>query len=139
MADENVKLIRRLFDEFGWSPAGIEEASRAGLVASDVELDFSALYLDGPVVHGLEDWRRGFAETVPWGGSVRFEPERFFDVDDERILIFMRVTAQGEGSGIPVENRVAHEYTIRDGVLVRWKGYADRSEALKAVGLSEQQ
>jgi hypothetical protein len=126
-----------MFDEFGWSPGGIESASRAGLVVPDVELDFSALYLDGPVARGLDVWRRRFANSVPWGGSVTFEPERFFDVDDERVLIFMRITARGEGSGVPVENRVAHEYTIRNGVLVRWKGYMKRSEALEAAGLRE--
>ena len=137
MSRENVDLIRRMFEEFGWSPAGIEKASQAGVVSPDIELDFSALYLDGPVVRGFEEWRRGFANTVPWGGSVAFEAERFIDVDDERVLIFMRVTAQGVGSGIPVENRVAHEYTVRDGVISRWKGYADRSEALQAAGLRE--
>jgi hypothetical protein len=52
-------------------------------------------------------------------------------------LIFMRITARGEGSGVPVENRVAHEYTIRNGVLVRWKGYMKRSEALEAAGLRQ--
>ena len=137
MSQENVDWIRRMFDEFGWSPAGIEEASRAGLVAPNVELDFSALYFDGPVVRGLEEWRRAFADTAPWGRSLTFEPERFFEIDDERVLVFMRVTARGEGSGVPVENRVAHEYTIRDGVLARWKGYADRSQALEATGLRE--
>ena len=137
MSQENVDWIRRMFNEFGWSPEGIAAAGRAGLVVPDVELDFSALYLDGTVVRGLEEWRRTFADSVPWGRSVTFEAERFFDVDDERVLIFMRVTAQGEGSGVPVENRVAHEYTIRDGVLARWKGYSDRSEALEAAGLRE--
>ena len=137
MSQENVNLIRRMFEEFGWSPAGIEEAGRAGVVAPDIELDFSALYLDGPVIRGLDEWRNGFANAVPWGQSLTFEPERFFDVDDERVLIFMRVSALGEGSGVPVENRVAHEYTVRDGVVSRWKGYADRSEALEAAGLQE--
>ena len=68
---------------------------------------------------------------------MKIEPERFFDVDDERVLVFMRVTAEGEGSGVPVEMRNAHEFTILDGVFVRWKGYADRTEALKAAGLRE--
>jgi ketosteroid isomerase-like protein len=137
MSRENVHLVRRMFEEFGWSPSGIEKASEAGLVAPDIELDFSALYLDGPVVRGMKEWRQVVANAVPWGASVTFEPERFFDVDEERVLIFMLVRAQGEGSGIPVEIRVAHEYTVRDGVVSRWKGYADRSEALKAAGLSE--
>jgi hypothetical protein len=74
---------------------------------------------------------------LPWGGSLTLEPERFFDVDDERVLVFVRVTAEGEGSGAPVEMRDAHELTIRDGVFVRWKVYADRAEALEAAGLEE--
>lgn len=137
MSQENVDFVSRMFDEFGWSPAGIEAASRAGLVAPDVELDFSDLYLDGPVVHGMDDWRERFVGSVPWGQSLSFEAERFFDVDDERVLIFMLVRAQGEGSGVPVEIRAAHVFTIRDGVLARWKGYSDRSAALEATGMEE--
>jgi hypothetical protein len=48
--------------------------------------------------------------------AIHFEPERFFDVDDERVLAFVRVSATGEGSGAPVEIRAAHEITVRDGV-----------------------
>ncbi len=51
------------------------------------------------------------------------------------MLGFVRVTAEGEESGVPVEMRDAHEFTIRDGVFVRWKVYADRTEALEAAGL----
>jgi hypothetical protein len=65
------------------------------------------------------------------------EPERFFNVDDERVLVFIHGTAQGEGSGVPVEIRDAHEYAIRDGAFVLLKVYADRAEALKATGMSE--
>ena len=76
MSRENVHLVRRMFEEFGWSPSGIEKASEAGVVAPDIELDFSALYLDGPVVRGMEEWRQVFANAVPWGASVTFEPEQ---------------------------------------------------------------
>jgi hypothetical protein len=74
---------------------------------------------------------------MPWGRSVKIEPERFFDVDDERVLVFVYVTAEGEGSGVPVAVRNAYELTIRDEVVVRWKVYADRTRALEAAGLSE--
>jgi ketosteroid isomerase-like protein len=136
MSRENVDIVRRAFAEFGLSPTGVEEAARAGLVALDAEFDLSAVYPDGPIVRGLEAWR-DYADSLPWGRSLKFEPERFFEVDDERVLVFMHVTAEGEGSGIPVERRTAHEYTIRDGAVVRVKGYADRIEALEAAGLSE--
>jgi ketosteroid isomerase-like protein len=136
MSQENVEIARRALAEFGASPAQIEEAARAGLLAPDAELDFSALYPDGPIIRGLEA-RRGFVDSVPWGRSLKLEPERFFDVDDERVLVFMHATAEGEGSGVPVENRSAHEFTIRDEVVARVKVYANRAEALEALGLAE--
>jgi ketosteroid isomerase-like protein len=135
MSQENVDLVRRAYAEFGL-PAGVEEAARAGLVAPDAEFDLSDVYPDGPIIRGPEAWRE-YAASLPWGGSLKFQPERFFDVDDQRVLVFMRVTAEGEGSGVPVERRTAHEITIQDGVVVRVKAYPDRDEALDAAGLSE--
>ncbi|MEK6272363.1 MAG: nuclear transport factor 2 family protein [Actinomycetota bacterium] len=136
MSQENVEFVRRALAEFGVTREGFEEGARAGLIAPDAEFDFSALYPDGGIVRGLEGWR-GFWDALPWGRSLKIEPERFFDVDDERVLVFMSVTAEGEGSGAPVGRRSAHEYTIRDGVVVRLKVYPDRAEALKAAGLRE--
>jgi ketosteroid isomerase-like protein len=135
MSEQNVEVVRRAFAEFP-ALAWVEEAARAGLLAPDAEFDFSALYPDGPIVHGLAGWRV-YVDALPWGRSLNLEPERFFDVDDERVLVFVRATAAGEGSSVPVEMRTAHEYTIRDGVLVRMKVYPDRTEALQALGLRE--
>jgi ketosteroid isomerase-like protein len=136
MSEENVELVRRLFAEFGVTRTGVEEAVRAGLVVPDAEFDFSALYPDAPIVRGLEALR-GLLDSLPWGRSLKLEPERFIDVDDERVVVFMRGTAVGEGSGVPVERRTADVITIRDGVVVRLKVYPDRTEALEAAGLSE--
>ena len=73
---------------------------------------------------GVEAFRR-FRDSGPWRGSpIHFEPERFFNVDDERVLVFVRVSATGDGSGVPDEIRAAHEITIRGGLL-------------EAAGLSE--
>jgi hypothetical protein len=44
----------------------------------------------------------------------------------------------GEGSGVPVELRDAHELTISEGLLMRCKVHPDRDAALEALGLSEQ-
>jgi ketosteroid isomerase-like protein len=137
VSQENVEIVRRAFAELaGESPQTvIEEILRAGLAAPDAEFDFSAMYPDGPILRGPEAWRR-FIDGSPWGSSLRGEPERFFDVDNERVLVLVRLTAEGEESGTPVEIKNAYEFTIRDGVFVRWKVYADRAEALEAAGLS---
>ena len=58
-------------------------------------------------------------------------------MDDQRVLVFVRMTATGQESGAPVDIRAAHEFTIRDGLLVRFKVYGDRGQALEAAGLRE--
>ena len=132
MSAANVEFVRKLYAD----PRGLTRAP-ADLVAPDAEFDFSDTYPDQPaVMKGVEAVRR-FRERGPWSGSpIHFEPERFFDVDDERVLAFVRVSATGDKSGAPVEIRVAHELTIRDGRVVRFKVYVNREEALAALGLS---
>lgn len=131
MSEENVEIVRRLYAD----PRGLTGAPPEN-IAPDAEFDFSSAYPDSPVVKGVDELRR-FRDSGPWAGSpIRFEPERYFDVDDERVLVFVQVSATGSGSGAPVAFRVAHELTIRDGLLVRFKAYADRDEALEAVGLT---
>ena len=111
--------------------------SGCGKVAPDAEFDLSEAYPDAPVLSGIDAFRR-FRDSGPWSGSpIHFEPERFFTVDDERILVFVRVAASGRESGVSVEMPVAHEFTIRDDLVVRFKVYGSREQALEAVGLSE--
>ena len=136
MSEENVELVSRVYADFGLSPRLVEAAAQAGLIAPDAEFDYSALLPDGPVVRGVEAWGE-YVDSSPWGGSLELVSERIFDVDDERVLVFVHSSAEGEGSGAAVKGRTATEFTIRDGVIVRIKLYKDRTEALKAAGLSE--
>jgi ketosteroid isomerase-like protein len=143
MSEENVRLVRESYTNPGASGTGssgkVEQrvlfAAWAERVTPNTKFDFTMAYPDRPVMHGLEEVRR-FREEGPWE-ELSFQPERFVDVDDERVLVLVLVYATGKGSGIPVELRNAHEFTIRDGVLVRFKVYSDRDEALEAAGLSE--
>jgi ketosteroid isomerase-like protein len=132
MSQENVEILRAVYAD----PRGLI-GTAAERAAPDVEFDFSDAYPDRPILRGVEEIRR-FRETGPWSGSpIHIEPERFFEVDDERVLAFVRVSATGQESGVEVESRPAHEFTIRDGLIVRFKAYRDREQALEAAGLSE--
>jgi ketosteroid isomerase-like protein len=132
VSQENVELVRSVYAD----PRGLT-AGASGKVAPDAEFDFTAAYPDRPIVRGVEELRR-FRDSGPWGGSpIHFEPERFFDLDDERVLVFVRVSTKGQESGAQVENRVAHEFTIRDELVVRFKVYGSRDHALEAAGLRE--
>jgi hypothetical protein len=129
MSQENVEMVRCLFLD----PRPLTEASQ---VSPDAEFDFTDVYPDHPVLRGIEALRR-FRDGGPWGRSIHFEPERYFDVDDERVLVFVRATSTGQTSGVAVESSVAHELTVRNRLIVRIKVYRDRAAALEAVGLKE--
>jgi hypothetical protein len=124
-----VEVVRRAYLD----PAALTDAAP---IAPDAEFDLTALYPDQPVLRGI-DAMRSFRDAGPWGRSQRFQPERYIDVDDERVLVLVRAIATGRGSGVPVETRIAHEITIRGGVIVRVKVHRGHSQALEAVGLAE--
>jgi ketosteroid isomerase-like protein len=132
MSEENLELVRGIYCRtLALDPDLL--VALAEFATLKTEFDFTDTYPDGQVVKGMDGVRRA-AGSWPWG-DLRFEPERFFDVDDERVLVFIHAIATGEGTGIPVERRTAHELTFRDGNLVRFKVYSDRDAALEAAGL----
>jgi ketosteroid isomerase-like protein len=135
MSQENGELVRALYGEMAESGWDAVIANRE-LIAPDVESDFSDVYPDAPITRGFEQALQ-WGESGPWGRSAKVEAERILDVDDDRVLVFFHVTATGQESGVQVEMRDAHEITIRNGVVVHLKVYADRTKALEAAGLSE--
>jgi SnoaL-like domain len=131
MGEDALEVVRRIYAR----PLPLDPDLLAGLdeiAASNAEFDFTDAYPDGRVVRGVEGVRR-IASNWPWG-ALHFEPEGFVAVDAERVLVFVRATATGVGSGVPVERRTAHECTFEAGQLVRFKVYSEREDALKAAG-----
>jgi len=53
--------------------------------------------------------------------------------EDDCVLLFIRLTASGRGSGIDVESRYAHLWEVREGRGVRVDAYYDRESALAAL------
>jgi ketosteroid isomerase-like protein len=127
MSEENVEWARAAYAH----PDGL--AALEGQVAPGAEFDFSSAYPDRPLLRGV-DAMREFREQGPWA-EIHFEPERFIDVDDERVLVLVRVSLVGQGSGAAVERSAAHLVTRRGGLVTGFKAYLDRGEALRDCGL----
>jgi ketosteroid isomerase-like protein len=128
VSQENVEIVREALE----SGVPLTDYER---LAPDAEFDFTA-FPDQRLLRGVQEMR-AFRDSGPFGRSVSFAVERYFDVDEERVLVFVRATMVGQQSGAPVDNAGAQEFTLRGGLIVRMKVYADRSEALRAVGLKE--
>jgi uncharacterized protein len=77
-----------------------------------------------------------FMDRAEMFGELQFEVERCWEQGD-LVLVFLRVAGSGQASGAGFEIRIAHLWTLRDGIAVRGEGFGDRAEALKAAGVEE--
>src|SRR5438270_11169716 len=59
---------------------------------------------------GIRRYFRTFQDAME---EVRFQPERFWDAGDA-VVVEMRLTARGRQTSIPVEQRFAQVWTVRD-------------------------
>jgi ketosteroid isomerase-like protein len=53
------------------------------------------------------------------------------------LLVLGRLDAQGRGSGARVDSPLGMAFDLHEGKVARIRGYLDRGEALRAVGLDE--
>ena len=58
-------------------------------------------------------------------------------VEDGVVLAMLHLTGRGSQSGVEMDETDAHLFAFRDGKVISWRNFADRSQALEAVGLSE--
>jgi ketosteroid isomerase-like protein len=69
--------------------------------------------------------------------DFHFLPEQFLENDD-KIVVIIRMVGKGRASGVPVEERIAHLWTVRDGRGVVLRAYSSPADALEAAGLSRE-
>ena len=101
----------------------------------EVEWRTATPLLDLPEVSYGHDGVREFWRlwTSSWT-DIRAEPEEFIALDDG-ILVLVRWQARSL-TGIELDQPVAFQFTIRDGVAVRFVSYWERSTAFETLGLA---
>ena len=78
----------------------------------------------------FERFLRGWLESFE---GFRVEPQRVVERGDELVAV-VRQTGSGRASGLRVETRLAHVWTVADGKAVRWEAVADPEAALADAG-----
>ncbi len=85
---------------------------------------------------GFDGLRAAWLEWLaPWS-SYRTETKEVIEAG-ERILLIVNDFGRREGSTQEVKIDGAAIWTFRDGKIARFEAFADRAEAVKAVGLEE--
>jgi ketosteroid isomerase-like protein len=129
MSQENVEIVRTAFQAY--ERGNFDEA----LASFDPDIAYKPA--QEAQVHGRDavraSWERWVAE---WDG-MEMTTEEVIDAGDH-VIHAIHFRGRGRGSGIVVEGRAFQVFTFRDRKVVRWEEFSERSEALEAVGLSEQ-
>jgi len=132
MSQENVDLVRAAME--AWNRGDWDAV--LDLVDAAIEWRLSGALPDlEDVYHGHEGVKVFWRE---WSGSwesIRAEPERFVDLGD-RVLVVAHFHAVSR-DGLEIDQQVAFLFTLREGLLLRFRSYLDRAEAFEAAGLRE--
>jgi ketosteroid isomerase-like protein len=130
MSQENVEFLRQGYEalERGDMEA-FTELSRERL---GPEFDFHHVW-DGRVFKGFEGTQEWVSDTRETWKNYRQELEEIVDLG-ENVVVVLRVSARGGGSGVPVAQELAVVWTFEDERPVRARSFTSRAEALEAAG-----
>jgi ketosteroid isomerase-like protein len=133
--NDNIQILKAGFDAFSSGDIDriieIVHPGFEGMVAPE-------LSTEPDTYRGHDGIRRYFESFYEALDEIRFQPERFWDAGGNVVVVSMRVTGRGKQTSIPVEQRNAQVWTLRDGQLWRVMTYASPSDALAAAGLEPQ-
>ena len=132
MSENNVELHRRAVRAFN---ARDPEAAVA-LADSSVELHSAFAAIGGGIYKGHDGIRGYFRDYEDaWGAEIRVQPEAYFDLGEHTILFYV-MRGRGQHSGADVEMALTQVARWRDDLLVYFKSYRQREDALSDLGVS---
>ncbi len=87
---------------------------------------------------GRESFARFLSGWIDSFEEFRVEPERVTERGN-RLIVTVCQSGRGRASGIAVEARLAHVWTICDGQAIAWRSYGDPAEAEADSGVEGSQ
>ena len=135
MSQENIERHRQLIETF--NARDIE----AFIALCDPQIEFHSVFaaVGGADYGGQDGMRRYFAEIDDaWGEELQVEPEAYFDLG-EHTLAFFVAHGRGPQSGAEVRMPYAQVVRWRDGLIVYYKAFSQREDAIRHLGITEKE
>jgi ketosteroid isomerase-like protein len=130
MSNENVEMVRSMYER--WNRSGGVPVLE--LIDPRIEVD-----VVGGLGYGTYRGHAGLSDVLEafWGAfqDHRIEVEECLAAGDD-VVVTAHYYGRGKTSGVEVDMRHWHVWTLRDGKAVRWRVLDTRAEALEAAGLS---
>lgn len=81
---------------------------------------------------GFDEVRQAIEVQLEVWDEFNIEPEEFHEVGD-RVAVPIRQRARGGSSGVEVEIRIGHLWTVREGKIIRLEVFPAREDARQAA------
>jgi ketosteroid isomerase-like protein len=133
MSQENVEIVRRLYQAFSEGTADVS------LWHTDAELRpalFGGGLVEGAVYRGHEGVSEFVATQAETWESVTATPVEIRDLG-AHLLVETRLHAVGRASGVELSDLTWNMIEIRDGKVARLCVFTEKQRALEAAGLTE--
>jgi uncharacterized protein len=136
MSEENVQLARTGYEAL--APGDLGRVLE--IIDPDIVIEVRTGRPDLPETQTLRG-HAGFRENIEGltevFDNIEVTPRSFIDLG-EHLVVEIHTVGHGRASGIRIENRVVHIWTIRGGKATRFRVFGTRQEALDELGLAEQ-
>ena len=124
---DNVEIVREILERWRQNDASLQS------FAEDVEWDYT-VFPDGRVVRGHEGMARFLRRWIGTWEEYELLVDDVIPAGEGRVAALTRERGRGKGSDAHVELEAGFLFTLRDGKVVRFKGFLDRAAVLEAAG-----
>jgi ketosteroid isomerase-like protein len=128
MAEPNVELVRTIYERF----RARDNDGALSLCDPEIEVHDRPEIPDPQVYRGHEGVLASLRVSRAAFRELDLVPEEFLDTGD-RVIVVFRFQGTGRESGVSIDERLAHLWTIRNGRAVRMEVHSGRDEALRAA------
>ena len=131
MRKDNVELVRRAVDATNDHDVARLEA----MFSEETEFHSTFAATEGRVFRGRQGVRDYFATLGEVFDDMRIEIEEITDAGENQLVVVVRVTGRGKGSGVNVEQRNGQVWRFADRRIARIDSYLNPTDAFDAAGL----
>jgi uncharacterized protein len=120
MSDADVESLKLGYDALNRGDLSVV----LDLLDPDIEWHEPGWSPEAGTHRGRNSFERFFRGWIESFDGFRVEPERVVERGDQLVAV-VRQTGAGRSSGVQVETRLAHVWTVANGKAVRWEAVTD--------------
>ena len=130
LTERNVALLRNAYEAIGRE--GIDSVGAwEQLISEDIVIRDRPEAPDPQTYRGRDGVLAALASSDESFDDFTMVPLRLEGVGERHVVVVLRMSGRGRGSGVPVEEEIAHQWTIEDGKAVALQVYSDPEHAIR--------